>query len=287
MGGHRSHSAEDLLRLPKNELSRLAAPENPFTRHIDARGLPLATNQAHRAAAVTTIRRMAVSSHLIPAGIDDAGLPSADPDRVLRWLWVMFWLLMITVAVEDNRHNPSVRWWEPIWWEGSSALVLTCWTVFLLRRRARYARHLRRPLVWLACYLRWLPLIAVTCIPAIYAIRQGIYAALGRTYQHPSWAFIFPYESIKLTLYLGLWLGILFGFDSYAQWQMQRQHLLALQKALAHAQLARLQGQLRPHFFFNALNTISALMHVDVARADRLVAGLGVNRPGFSGELRV
>jgi Histidine kinase len=217
---------------------------------------------------------MAVSSPVISA-VDDAGLPSAHPDRLLRWLWVMFWLLMITVAVEDNLHNPRVRWWEPVSWESSSALVLTCWTVFLLRRRGRYAQHLRRPLVWLGCYLRWLPLIAVTFIPAIYSIRHGIYAALGRIYQHPSWAFVFPYECIKLTLYSGLWLGILFGFDSYAQWQLQRRNLLALQKALADAQLARLQGQLRPHFFFNALNTISALMHVDVARADRLVAGLG------------
>ncbi|HEX4050653.1 MAG TPA: histidine kinase [Steroidobacteraceae bacterium] len=217
---------------------------------------------------------MAVSSHVISA-VDHADLPSADPQRLLRWLWVMFWLLMITVAVEDNLHNPRVRWWEPISWEGSSALVLTCWMVFLLRRRGRYAQHLRKPLVWLAYYLRWLPLIAVTFIPTVYAIRDGVYAALGRTYQHPSWVFVFPYESIKLTLYLGLWLGILFGFDSYAQWQLQRRHLLALQKALADAQLARLQGQLRPHFFFNALNTISALMHVDVARADRLVAGLG------------
>src|SRR5581483_5871133 len=102
-----------------------------------------------------------------------------------------------------------------------------------------------RPLVWLGCYLRWLPLVAVTFIPAVYGIRHGVYAFLGRTYQHPSLAFVFPYETIKLTLFLGLWLGILFGFDSYSQWQLQRRHLLELQKALAQAQLARLQGQLR------------------------------------------
>ncbi|HEX4050832.1 MAG TPA: histidine kinase [Steroidobacteraceae bacterium] len=187
----------------------------------------------------------------------------------------MFWLLMITVAVEDNLHNPTVRWWAPICWEGSSALVCTCWMIALLRMRGRYAQYLGRPLVWLGCYLRWLPLVATTFVPAAYGIRHVVYAAFGLTYRHPSWAFVFPYECLKLTLFLGLWLGILFGFDSYAQWQQQRRHLLTLQRALADAQLARLQGQLRPHFFFNALNTISALMHVDVARADRLVAGLG------------
>jgi LytS/YehU family sensor histidine kinase len=44
---------------------------------------------------------------------------------------------------------------------------------------------------------------------------------------------------------------------------------------LAEAQLSQLKAQLRPHFFFNALNTISALMHVDVERADRMLARLG------------
>ena len=56
--------------------------------------------------------------------------------------------------------------------------------------------------------------------------------------------------------------------------QEQRQRLLALQKSLAEAQLAQLKAQLRPHFFFNALNTISALMQVDVPRADRLLSRL-------------
>jgi LytS/YehU family sensor histidine kinase len=98
---------------------------------------------------------------------------------------------------------------------------------------------------------------------------------MGRTYEHSNWGFVFVYESIKLTIFTGLWLGILFGIDSYGQWQLQRHRLLQTQKALAEAQLARLQGQLRPHFLFNALNTVSALMHTDVARADRLVAALG------------
>src|SRR5262249_39544096 len=41
------------------------------------------------------------------------------------------------------------------------------------------------------------------------------------------------------------------------------------------AKLTQLQGQLRPHFLFNALNTISSLMQVDVPRADRMLTQLG------------
>jgi len=33
--------------------------------------------------------------------------------------------------------------------------------------------------------------------------------------------------------------------------------------------------QLRPHFLFNALNTVSALVHKDVKLADRMISRLG------------
>jgi hypothetical protein len=41
------------------------------------------------------------------------------------------------------------------------------------------------------------------------------------------------------------------------------------------AQLAALNAQLRPHFLFNALHTVSALVHVDPDRADRALDELG------------
>jgi signal transduction histidine kinase len=49
----------------------------------------------------------------------------------------------------------------------------------------------------------------------------------------------------------------------------------ALEARLAMAQLDVLRMQLHPHFLFNTLNTISALMHRDLAAADRMLALLG------------
>ena len=206
----------------------------------------------------------------------DYGAAFAQKSMAALWgLWALFWLLMIGVAIEDQLRSPLARWWEPVLTEGSSALVSTVWMWLAVRVRGRYARYLDKPLIWFASYLRWLPLIFITWITAVYTIRHGVYAAVGRTYEHPGWGFVVVYESLKITYNTGLWLGVLFGIDSYGQWQLQWQRLLQTQKALAEAQLAQLQGQLRPHFLFNALNTVSALMHTDVARADRLVAALG------------
>jgi hypothetical protein len=212
-----------------------------------------------------------------PAGVHtDCGATLPPKTLAMLWaLWAAFWLLMIGVSIEDQLRNPLTRWWEPVLSEGSSALVSTGWMWLAVRVRGRYARYLDTPLIWFGSYLRWLPLVFITWITAVYAIRHGVYAAVGRTYEHSGWGFVVVYESLKLTYFTGLWLGILFGIDSYGQWQLQWRRLLQTQKALAEAQLAQLQGQLRPHFLFNALNTVSALMHTDVARADRLVAALG------------
>jgi LytS/YehU family sensor histidine kinase len=48
-----------------------------------------------------------------------------------------------------------------------------------------------------------------------------------------------------------------------------------LEAQLAQAQLSALKMQLHPHFLFNTLHSISALLHVDVEAADRMVARLG------------
>ena len=38
----------------------------------------------------------------------------------------------------------------------------------------------------------------MTFITAIDAVRHGVYALAGRSYHHPSWPFLFVYESLKL-----------------------------------------------------------------------------------------
>lgn len=218
---------------------------------------------------------MAVAQLHVAAERQAAAAPRISrPDLVLYFLWAMFWLLMLAIGVQDYMRDNSNRVWQPILWEGSSLTTATFWVVLQRRYHHRYAVYLDRPLLWAWQHLKWLPLVIVTFVPIVYAVRHGVYALIGETYRHEPWPQVLVYESIKLVLFTGLWMGLIFGFDAFAQAQEQRQRLLALQKSLAEAQLAHLKAQLRPHFFFNALNTISALMHVDVPRADRLLTRL-------------
>jgi len=203
--------------------------------------------------------------------------PAPDSTRINRALlalWTIFWVLMLVVAIEDHRDDRDILWWEPFVWEGSSCLVASLWLWFSRRAASRWSVLLGEPARWFGRHLAWIPLIALTFVPGIYAIRHGVYALTSEVYEHEAWSYLFFYETVKVLLYSSLWICIVFGLESFARWQREREQLLTLQKHLAESQLAQLRAQLQPHFLFNTLNTISSLMQVDIARADRLLTQL-------------
>ena len=73
------------------------------------------------------------------------------------------------------------------------------------------------------------------------------------------------------------WLMLLASHAIHFQSRLRAQELRAsrLEAQLAQAQLSALKMQLHPHFLFNTLHSISALLHGDVEAADRMVARLG------------
>jgi sensor histidine kinase YesM len=80
--------------------------------------------------------------------------------------------------------------------------------------------------------------------------------------------------SLGITMY---WLVLIACHAIQYQARLRAGELRAsrLEAQLAQAQLSALKMQLHPHFLFNTLHSISALLHVDVEAADRMVARLG------------
>src|ERR1044072_416161 len=65
------------------------------------------------------------------------------------------------------------------------------------------------------------------------------------------------------------------AIEYYRQLQTGKMRTADLASQLAQAQLAALKMQIHPHFLFNTLNSIAALLHKDVEAADRMIARLG------------
>jgi signal transduction histidine kinase len=188
--------------------------------------------------------------------------------------WILFWALMIAVAIQDYLRSGRTRIWEPLLWEGSSALVITVLGLAYRRLARKNDRLLHTPARWFLAQSIWLPVIGISFIVVVYALRHGVYALAGVEYRHEPWGEVVAYEAVKLILYFGLFMAVLFGILSYRELTAEKERAQRSAALLRQAQLQSLTQQVQPHFLFNALNTISSLMHVDAARADMLLARL-------------
>lgn len=198
----------------------------------------------------------------------------ASPWRRLVWLWTAYWLLMLAVEIQRSLWTGELRVWRPLVDIGTSALAATILLTVQMRRAARFDRFLNRPLQWFLHCWAWMPLQMIAYITAMYAMRIGIYALAGLRYRHGPWLEVLAYEATSFILFYSLFGGIHFGLRSYSAWAAERLRTEQQATLVREAQLAQLTQQLQPHFLFNALNTISALIHSNPDAADRVLTRL-------------
>jgi two-component system LytT family sensor kinase len=124
-------------------------------------------------------------------------------------------------------------------------------------------------------------LVHVAVMTVFVALTKTLYELIGTPHEsafvHFTWEKLF--RSIVITSDTGVllyWMIILVE-HSFIYYKRYRNGLInagRLQTELARAQLQALKMQLHPHFLFNTLHTISALVHEDPERAERTIARL-------------
>jgi LytS/YehU family sensor histidine kinase len=73
--------------------------------------------------------------------------------------------------------------------------------------------------------------------------------------------------------YLGI-VGVWHGLAHYRRYRARALHASQLETRLTQARLQTLSTQLHPHFLFNTLHAVSALVHSNIAAAERILARL-------------
>jgi len=86
------------------------------------------------------------------------------------------------------------------------------------------------------------------------------------------YSFVANFQSSLPTYWLILFVYL--AFDYYVKYRDRELRGVQLAAELSHAQLQALKMQLKPHFLFNTLNSISSLMYTDVNAADVMLARL-------------
>lgn len=85
---------------------------------------------------------------------------------------------------------------------------------------------------------------------------------------------LFVTSCVQAALVLGVWLAIYFFYHLSDRYHRLRMEQLRLAAHVKDAELRALKSQVNPHFIFNALNSLRALIDEDPARARQAVTQL-------------
>ena len=143
-----------------------------------------------------------------------------------------------------------------------------------LTQRFRFDRHSW----WRAVPLH---LVAMFVFSLVHeAIMIGTRVALWEQVKPPraSWSrfiqtdYLLNFDSM-MVMYWAI-VGLTHAVIYYREAQARALRTSQLETRLIESQLKALQQQLHPHFLFNTLHTVSALLHKDVEQADRMIMEL-------------
>lgn len=171
----------------------------------------------------------------------------------------------------DRTHTFAVRLFEEM---TGAYVALLLFPLFLrLIRRTR----IRRDNWWRMAPLNLLIFLVISiCDTTMMGISRSLLApvfGLG-TYDYGNMLYRYPMEFAQHLVLFPVAVSIIYFIDSYREARNHQVATADLEARLAEAQLQNLRLQLQPHFLFNALNTISSVMHEDVGRADTMLAQL-------------
>ena len=233
-----------------------------------------ASHKASHTAALAAQEPLAGGRAAVEGVAGERPAAAPGPARAFLLAWGVFWLLLITVAVQDHLRQGQTDLWRPLLWELSSCAVASLLVWRAWRHVPRLDGRLAQPWRWLALPLTLLPALAPLFVGAVFAIRHGVYALVGQSYRHAPWPEVLAYESLKFAIFYLLFAAVFFGMRSFAALHAERLRAESSVALAREAQLVQLAQQIEPHFLFNALNTVAAAIPEQPARAERLLLRL-------------
>lgn len=207
--------------------------------------------------------------------------------RKLNWrqivsyigIWILiavFFSVLVYFAQAQLRANFVFSWRKVLLWQA----IIYGWAILfpVINRfavRFRVERNNWRKTVPVHLLAAFLFVLAHTFLYAVYYhFSQCLYAGEDCQFLANLRTFFFSNWLIDTSMYF-LILSAVTARDYSRRFQAEQLKSSELKAALSDSQLRALKMQLQPHFLFNTLNSISALIHDDAATADRMVARLG------------
>lgn len=215
-----------------------------------------------------------------------AAAESSRPNRLGLLVFFVWTLIALCQAAQyyffpDPTDFPDLTG-RPLSWARALGLGFALWYTWGLIGLLAYWLSRRFPLEkhhWpnrLALHLAFCLAFAAGKIFIDYPIIKGLYCPRPDELTVPVFLRMsFGGPFLRFVLYYWALIAAGHALDFYGKYREGQLRAAQLEAGLSRARLHLLKTQLQPHFLFNTLNAISALVHLDVEEADRMLARLG------------
>jgi signal transduction histidine kinase len=192
----------------------------------------------------------------------------------------LFQAYMHHYVFQDVKEMGVFNWWReaPVPYLNFLFWALLCPLVYSILRRWPFDT---RPLFrTIAVHIGFSLLIAtvheVVTSTLYYTLLQSVGDFDIADPKYRDWAYHALVPAIfTRTMEYWVLMGVLIGLENARVHRLEHEELLQLQSELQVSQLDALKKQLQPHFLFNTLNTVSALMEENIDDARRVLSQLG------------
>ena len=218
----------------------------------------------------------------------EAAATTSDQDRAFprgRELAgiVAFWIVFAALSITNFLFPPGGQG-PPFSWAGLGAGVFDAalWAVatpFIFWMASRFGNERTSRTERIALFVVVGILVALAIDLAVEALRTYSLPAIMPDGRPPRgrpggvWGFARGRFLNQFTIYLAV-LGAGVARDYFTRYQRRLEESAALRAQLAEARFAVLQNQLNPHFLFNTLNAVAALVDRDPPGVRKMIARL-------------
>lgn len=202
--------------------------------------------------------------------------------NLVPWcLFIGFWTVIGLSFASQFYLSSSLFGYHTVTWGQAVSVTLGDWYVWALlslpiiwfARRFPLHRRNWHQLVVIHITASLIVAVAYVLIRAAVGQLQNPLLGMTSTFWGTAEKLFLKNSFLNLLIYWVI-VSVSHAFDYYRKFRDREVRTVDLERRLAEARLMALQMQLNPHFLFNTLHTISALMHIDVDKADRTMARL-------------
>jgi len=206
-------------------------------------------------------------------------MKSSDKKRLINLSLIFAFFFLIALIFTSEKYFKYLYKKEPysffnsLKWSTVSWLPWAVFCIFIVKLSKRFIINKENWKRTVPIHFVFAVFFSTIHSVIFYFVYRVVYFYSGKVADLDIFLFILTFISLDILTYWII-IGVIYSLNYYHKYQEKKLKASQLEAHLAKSQLEVLKMQLHPHFLFNSLNAISALIRKDKEAAEKMLTQL-------------